>query len=289
MREVVEFIPVCPEVAIGLGVPRQPIRMVKEGESLRLVQETTKKDLTEVMHHFAQTFLASLRVHGFILKAKSPSCGLKDVPIHSPHGHTLSRGNGLFASQVIAHFPHIAIESEKRLENSAIYEHFLTKVFTLAAFDKHQEEGSLQALVDFHSRYKFLLMAHHQVETKILGAIVANHEKKDPHRLFQEYEEHLHKALKRGMNRKLATNVLYHALGYFKEQLTPQEKRFFLHAVEQFRRGVIPFSALTTLLRSWIERFGEPYLASQAFFSPYPETLKREYEYDSLPTRDYWE
>jgi uncharacterized protein YbgA (DUF1722 family)/uncharacterized protein YbbK (DUF523 family) len=289
LKEEVEFIPVCPEVAIGLGVPRQPVRIVLRDGEKQLIQEATGKNLTEKMTTFATSFLSSLAVQGFILKAKSPSCGLKDVKIHTAQGTVLEHGNGLFAEAVLTHYPYLAIETERRLENMAIYEHFLQKIFTLSEFTEVKASGTMGKLVDFHTRYKLLLMAHHQSESQILGKIVANAQKNDFPSVIREYETHLYRALKRAMNRKLATNVLYHALGYFKENLHPREKQFFLHLLEQFRQGTIPLAVPLTLLRSWIERFEETYLSKQAFFAPYPEKLQPKVVEDILPTRNYWE
>ncbi|MGC8777098.1 MAG: YbgA family protein [Candidatus Caldatribacteriaceae bacterium] len=288
LKEEVVLIPVCPEVSIGLGVPRQPVHIVMTDGEKRLLQQVSNQDLTGKMLTFAENFLRKIDVQGFILKSRSPSCGVKDVKIHAPSGTVLIHGNGLFAERVLNHYSHLAIETEKRLENIAIYEHFLQKIFTLSEFAQVKASGDMGKLVDFHTRYKLLLMAHHQRETQLLGKIVANQGKNDFFSVFKEYEVHLHKVLKKAMNRKLTVNVLYHALGYFKEGLNAREKQLFLHLLEQFRQGTIPLAVLTNLLRSWIERFEEKYLVKQAFFTPYPEKLQPKIEEDVLPAREYW-
>lgn len=289
LQEEVECIPVCPELAIGLGVPRQPVRIVfVEGER-RLIQDKSGEDLTLRMSAFIESFFEGIDVQGFILKAKSPSCGVRDVKIYTPQGTVFARGNGFFAQEALTRHPHLPIETEKRLENIAIYEHFLQKIFTLYEFSQVKASQSMKRLVDFHTRYKLLLLAHHQQETQLLGKIVANSEKKDFVTVVREYEMHLHQALKRAMNRKLTVNVLYHALGYFKDKLTSREKQLFLRLLEQFRQGTVPLAALTSILRSWIERFEEEYLAKQALFTPYPEELQPKIEKDGLPPRNYWD
>ncbi|MGQ9622227.1 MAG: YbgA family protein [Candidatus Caldatribacteriaceae bacterium] len=289
LRDYVDVIPVCPEVAIGLGVPRPPIRIVLVGGKKHLLQESTGIDLTERMEKFALDFLLSLHdVSGFILKAKSPSCGFRDVNLHAPNGRVLTKGHGFFVEAVLKRYPHLAVETERRLENLAIREHFLQKIFATADFLGVRRSRSLGQLVDFHSRYKLFLMAHNQSETQRLGAIVAEARKRGKDTAFREYEEHFFRVLQRSMNRKLVVNVLQHVLGYFKDRLSPQEKSFFLKLLEDFRQGAVSFFAPVTLVRSWIVRFEEPYLARQVFFAPYPEELRPKVTQDLVPLRDFF-
>ncbi len=283
----VEFIPVCPEVAIGLGVPRKPIRIVLQGGKKHLLQEDTGKDLTREMEEFSETFLTRQNVHGFILKAKSPSCGLRDVKIHAPSGKVLALGNGMFAEAVLRAYPYLATESEKRLENLAIREHFLEKVFALADLEEVEDGKFPGKLVDFHTRYKLFLLAHHEKETRLLGTIVA-HVAENVDKAFAEYRTHFLQAIRRAMNRRLVVNVLYHILGYFKDKITLQEKTFFLHLVEEFRKGAIPLLVPLNLAESWVLRFEEPYLLRQVFFRPYPEALRPKVLQDLIPERDFW-
>ncbi|MEN3203659.1 MAG: DUF523 and DUF1722 domain-containing protein [Atribacterota bacterium] len=287
LKPYVDFIPVCPEVEIGLGIPRKPIRIVlKEGER-HLLQEETEKDCTEAMRRFSESFLTLQGIHGFILKAKSPSCGLRDVKIHAPSGKVLSLGNGMFAEAALKKYPHVAIESEKRLENLAIREHFLQKIFALADLEEVLQKQSPKALVDFHTRYKFFLSAHHQKEAQVLGKIVAR-AGEDTNKVFEEYRVHFLQALRRAMNRRLVVNVFFHVLGYFKDKITPKEKAFFLRLLEDFRKGQVTFPVMAKLVESWIIRFEEPYLAHQVFFRPYPEALQPKELEDFLPERDFW-
>lgn len=283
----VEFIPVCPEVAIGLGVPRKPIRIVLQGGKKHLLQEDTGKDLTREMEEFSATFLTLQNVHGFILKAKSPSCGLRDVKVHAPSGKVLALGNGMFAEAVLRTYPYLAIESEKRLENLAIREHFLENIFALADLEDVENTKSPGKLVDFHTRYKLFLLAHHQRETKLLGTIVA-HVAENVDEAFAEYRTHFLQAIRRAMNRRLVVNVLHHILGYFKDKITSQEKTFFLHLVEEFRKGAIPLLVPLNLAESWVLRFEEPYLLRQVLFRPYPEALRPKVLQDLIPERDFW-
>ncbi|MFX1538230.1 MAG: DUF523 and DUF1722 domain-containing protein, partial [Promethearchaeota archaeon] len=181
LNDYVNFIPVCPEFEIGLGIPRFPVRLVDADGETRLIQPATNNDVTEKMHHFAENFLNPLQdVDGFILKYRSPSCGLKNVRLYVGAQKPGLRGtrSGLFAGHVIEKFSGLAIEDEGRLKSFKIREHFLTKLYTLARFRGVKQAQKIRALVEFHSTHKFLLMAYHQKMLNVLGNIVANHEKR---------------------------------------------------------------------------------------------------------------
>jgi uncharacterized protein YbgA (DUF1722 family)/uncharacterized protein YbbK (DUF523 family) len=272
----VEFIKVCPEVEIGLGVPRDPIRIVRAKEGLRLVQPSTGKDVTDDMVTFAKRFLDSLPpVDGFVLKSRSPSCGLKEVKIYAaadkPGG--VGKGSGFFGSAVEERYPFLPVEDEGRLTNFRIREHFLTRVFALARFRSMRESARMKDVVSFQASNKLLLMAYNQTELRALGRIVANPGKRPVEELLEEYEGHLLKALAKPARYTSDINVLMHALGYFSKKLNAEEKAFFLDTLEQYRDAKIPLSACLSVVRSWIARFGEPYLEMQSYFEPYPTEL----------------
>jgi uncharacterized protein YbgA (DUF1722 family)/uncharacterized protein YbbK (DUF523 family) len=272
----VEFLPVCPEVEIGLGVPRHPIRIVRKGEDLRLVQPDTGRDVTEDMTTFVSRYLDGVRdADGFVLKFRSPSCGMKDAKIFSGTEKTASstRGGGFFGGAVIERFPGLAIEDEGRLKNFRIREHFLTKLFTLAAFRVIEAGGEMRSLVEFHTENKLLLMSYSQKQLKTLGRLVANPEKKPVDEVIREYRVGLEVALDTAPKCGSCINVLMHAMGYFSKQLTSKEKAFFLDSLTDFRQQRIPLSVPVGILKSYIVRFGEPYLERQTFFEPYPEAM----------------
>ncbi len=274
LRGQVEFITVCPEVEIGLGVPRDPIRVVETGGTARLLQPSTGKEFTGEMESFADTFLSSLHdIDGFLLKGRSPSCGFKDVKIYAENGTVTGKGAGIFARKVAARFPDSAIEDEGRLLDFLIREHFLIRIFTFARFRAVRETGSLGELVRFQADNKLLLMAYNQTAMRQLGRISANREGRPPEAVIAAYGEVLPRAFARGATCPSNINVLMHALGYFSEWLSGEEKSFFLDALNRFRARKIPLTALTGIMQSWITRFHEPYLAGQTYFSPYPEEL----------------
>ena len=276
LKPHVSFIPVCAEMEIGLGVPRSPIRIVSiEGEP-RLIQPATGLDVTDKMISFSRSFLGSLSgIDGFILKFRSPSCGMKDIKVYSgPDKHSsVAKAPGFFGGAVVKSFPGLAVEDEGRLRNNNLREHFLTRIFTLAAYREVEREASMKRLIRFHTVNKLLLAAHSQKESKVLGNIVANREGQEISSLLKDYREHLEMALKRPPRYTSKANVLMHSLGYFSSELSSEEKAFFLQSIERYKQKKLAFSAPLSILQSWIARFDEKYLKSQTFFEPFPEDL----------------
>lgn len=276
LKPHIEPIPICPEVEIGLGIPRDPVRVVRVEGKLRLLQPETGEDFTDKMMSFAVGFLESVGdVDGFILKSRSPSCGLKEVKVHPSMdpGPSVGKTNGFFAQAVLDAFPSVAVEDEGRLRNFRIREHFLTRLFTYARFRDIGRSPTMKELVRFHSQHKLLLMAYSQKELRELGRVVANHERRPVREVYEKYGEGLYRALSRTPRYTSNVNVLMHALGYFSKRLSPGEKAFLLDSLEQYRLGKIPLSVPINIVGSWIVRFEEGYLSDQIFFQPYPLAL----------------
>ena len=276
LKAHVDFLPVCAEMEIGLGVPRDTIRIVSVDGEIRLMQPATGLDVTDRMREFSSRFLGSLpEVDGFILKFRSPSCGMKDIRVYSTAARSgaISKAPGFFGGAVARSFPDLAIEDEGRLRNYNIREHFLTRLYALASFHKVRREGDISDLIKFHEVNKFLLMAHSQKDTKILGNIVANHDGLEYAKQAAFYRENLAKALSRPPKTSLKANVFMHCLGYFKDKLSLQEKEHFLQSIERYKKKKVPSSALSVMLQSWMARYGEDYLKNQTFFQPFPEEL----------------
>ena len=272
----VEWVPVCPEVEIGLGIPRDPIRIVKVGGETRLVQPSTDRDLTDVMLDFGDRFLSELRgVDGFILKSRSPSCGIRDVKAFTSAAHSSPEGKtrGFFGGAVVDRFSGAAIEDEGRLRNYVVREHFLTKLFARARFRAVATSGSVQRLVDFHTQNKLLLMAYDQTRMRELGRLVGSHGRIPAPEVLAAYGTGLGLAMARAPRYTSNINVMMHIAGFFSEALNRAEKAFFRRQVERYRERRIPLSTLQGVLRSWVVRFNQPYLMTQSFFEPYPERL----------------
>jgi uncharacterized protein YbgA (DUF1722 family)/uncharacterized protein YbbK (DUF523 family) len=272
----VNYIPVCPEVSIGLGVPRFPIRLVSQEKDIRLVQPATNIDLTDKMHNFCNDFLSSLKdVDGFILKFRSPSCGLKDVRFYPKAEKSAALGKtfGLFGGKVLEMLPGLAVEDEGRLRSLKIREYFLTKLFTLASLREVRRKGKISDLANFHADNKFLLMSYNQKELRVLGNIAANRDDKELHQTLTEYENHLRESMAAPARRASNINVFMHIFGYFSRQLSSNEKQFFFETLQLYRDGRVPFTSALGLLKGWAIRFQDEYLTRQTFFEPFPVDL----------------
>jgi len=275
LKDYVEFITVCPEVEIGLGIPREAVRLVQEDDKIKLKRSMSGDDHTEAMHEFSKNFLDSLTdVNGFILKSRSPSCGLKQVKLYNKIGKVQaisSKSTGLFGQAVLDMFEGLAIEDEGRLTNLHIREHFLTKLFTLTKFQLL--EMNMKELVKFHTDNKYLFMAYDQTKMRSAGRIVANHDKLPIEKVFEKYKEILYKMFSKNSRITSNINVLMHIFGYFSKQLTSPEKAHFLDQLEIYRNKQIPLVVLTAILQSWVQRFEQEYLQGQTYFQPFPREL----------------
>ncbi len=276
MKELVDFVPVCPEIEAGLGVPRDPVRIVSENGGLILYQPATGSDVTAGMKNFCGAFLGSLGpVDGFLLKSGSPSCGPGGVKIYAGRDNASRtlRGQGFFADAVRQRFTGLPVEDEGRLRNFSIREHFLTSVFTLADFRNERRSASLRGLIAFHTRHKLLFMGYHQSKMREMGRIVAAGSERPVDSVFDEYEKALFAAFGKEPSFTSMINVLQHAMGGFKNVLSPEEKRFFLNSLDEYRDERIPLSAVLYILRAWSMKHGNDYLLGQSFMEPYPREL----------------
>ncbi|MBN1678527.1 MAG: DUF523 and DUF1722 domain-containing protein [Candidatus Thermoplasmatota archaeon] len=276
LRRFVEFTAVCPELEIGLGVPRNPVRVVDAKGSLRLVQQGTERDVTEDMMRYADGLLSGLQpVDGFILKSRSPSCGIKDTRIYPGMEKVaaMRTSAGIFGAEVLRRFPSLAIEDEGRLINDRIRDHFLKRVFAFARFRELEPTARIRDLVQFQSENKLLLLAYSQKELRAMGHIAANKEGRPIEEVRDEYAKHLHKAMSRMPKDAANVNVLMHMLGFVSDGLSGDEKAFFLDTVQKYRLERLPLSVPLSLIRSWAIRFDQKYLLPQSFLEPYPDEL----------------
>ena len=292
LKPHVNFVPVCPEVEIGLGVPREPVRIVLVNGKKRLLQPATGLDFTEKMETFSKSFLGSLdAVDGFILKSGSPSSGFKNVKLYPSIEKVASIGRspGFFGEAVLQKFPDLAIEDERRLLNPRIREHFLTKLFTLASFRSVRKSGKVRDIVKFQSDNKYLFTAYNQKELRILGKLAANQEHKTFNETIKTYETHLYNALARTPSVGANINVMLKIMGYFSHQLSKDEKSFYLSSVEKYKAGRLPLSACLSILKAWIVRFKQEYLSNQTVLEPYPEQLvELETIFSEVDGKNYW-
>lgn len=272
----VDVVPVCPEVEIGLGTPRDTIRLVDRGGATRLVQPSTDRDLTERMDNFAADFLNRLGpVDGFVLKSGSPSCGTASIKVYgrAARSPAVRTESGMFARQVLERFDHLAVETEGRLRDFDLRHHFLTRLWSLADLRRLGEGPTMAGLVAFQRRYKYLLMLYDEQSMRSLGRLVANQEGLDPDDLYCRYAELFRRAIHRDPNRQAHFNVMEHIYGHFRGRLSDSERHEFLSIVAQVRDHHLPLTAPLSIIRSWCARFDEHYIADQIYLQPYPHEL----------------
>jgi uncharacterized protein YbgA (DUF1722 family)/uncharacterized protein YbbK (DUF523 family) len=271
------FVPVCPETECGLEIPREAMRLVGAVDSPRLVTNKTGIDYTERMQTWAAKRLDALdrdNLCGFIFKKDSPSSGLHRVRVYSGKGPPARTGRGLFAAAFTRRFPRIPVEEEGRLHDPGLRENFIERVFALKrwreALERKQSVGSLVA---FHTREKLLLMAHSQKHYRQMGRLVATGKSLAVARLYDDYETLLMEALHLKATVVKQTNVLMHILGYFKKQLSGDEKQEILGVIDNYHSGHLPLIVPVTLLNHFVRKYRQPYLSDQTYLQPHPLEL----------------
>ena len=273
----VEWVPVCPEVELGLGIPRPTIRLVGEASAPRLVVEKTGEDLTARMHRFARARTAdldALGLDGYVLKRASPSCGLHRVRVWNERGEPGSDGRGLFAQELVDRFPLLPVEEEGRLADAAIRENFIERVFATARWAAFlADRPRARDLVAFHSAQKFSILAHSPRHYAALGRLVATAGNPLTRATLQEYGRRLMEALAVRATRRRHVNVLQHLAGFFKKQLSPDERAEIAEVVEEFRQALVPLIVPITLIRHHVRRLAIGYLRDQVYLSPHPKEL----------------
>ncbi len=273
----VELTPVCPEAECGLGVPREPMRLVGDPERPRLVTTRTKVDHTARMRRWAATRCRELEKQdlcGFIFKSRSPSCGVQQVRIHTGAGTPSRRGTGLFASAFMDRFPMLPAEDDGRLHDVRLRENFIERIFVFRRWRDAVAAARRGALVAFHTRHKLLLMSHSEKHTRALGKLVARI--KDVPRA--EFRDRYLAAMTEAM-RLLATpakhaNVLQHVMGYVRRQVSADEKQELLGVIRAYRAGHVPLIVPITLLNHYVQKYEQPYLSEQWYLAPHPLELQ---------------
>jgi uncharacterized protein YbgA (DUF1722 family)/uncharacterized protein YbbK (DUF523 family) len=273
----VRYIPLCPEVEIGLGVPRETIRLEGKPKDVRLVATKSGRDLTGTMREYAVRKveeLARLDLSGFVLKKDSPSCGMERVRVYDRNGVPSKAGRGLFAEVLMARFPLLPVEEEGRLEDPRLRENFIERVFAYRRVRKLLGgPWKMGDLVRFHTAEKLLLLAHEPAAYTKLGRLVATAKGRDRAGVAAEYEETFLSALKTIATARRHTNVLQHMAGYFKKVLPPEQKAELAGVIEDFLKGLVPLVVPLTLIRHHVRVHGVSYLAGQTYLEPHPKEL----------------
>jgi uncharacterized protein YbgA (DUF1722 family)/uncharacterized protein YbbK (DUF523 family) len=269
IKPFVDFVTICPEVDMGLSIPRESIRLVMQ-KDLRLLGYMSGDDFTPRMQSFLED-LEIFDVDGAILKSRSPSCGINGVKVYKDIGKVPClefKEQGFFGKYISDNYPYIPLEDEGRLRNFNIREHFLTRLYITMAF---RDVADIQTLIQFQSDYKYLLMAYHQSHQKKMGNIIANNSNFDETR--EEYRRLLNMALSSQMKPGRNINMMMHIFGYFSKYLNNDEKGYFLDQLELYRNRKLPMSSLMNVLYVWVLRFDINYLKRQKIFRPYPKEI----------------
>lgn len=271
-----DFRPLCPELAIGMGVPRPTIRLAKQGEEIRLVgSKDPELDVTDDMNQFSRQATSNMDdLSGYILKKDSPSCGMERVRIYNEKGIPEKNGSGLFAARLMEAYPSMPIEEEGRLMDPVLRENFLERVFIYYRWQKLTAEGlSVKGLMEFHACHKFNLLAHNESIYRELGPLVAQANSENLETIAEQYLDMLMRGLKKPATRKRHTNVLMHVMGFIKNEITSDDKQELLDILDKYRHGQVPLIVPITLLRHHLRRAPHPYIERQFYMSPYPEEL----------------
>lgn len=275
----VAFRPVCPEMAIGLPTPRPALHLTKtaSGETGMRFCHAPHDDVTQKMADFTADYLPKIGdLAGFIVCAKSPSCGMERVRLYNENGDRGAKeGVGLFTAALLETYPWLPVEEDGRLHDPALRESFIERVFALQALNTLRANGlTRRALLDYHSRYKLQLLAHDQPGYREIGPFVARmHEWENLEDFFVAYRDKLMAILKQPASRKNHTNVLMHIQGYFREQLNARQRAELSEVIHNYRNGLLPLLAPITLLKHYLAEYPEDYLQTQKYFSPYPDAL----------------
>lgn len=266
LAQWVNFRPVCPEMAIGLPTPRPALRLIMttSGETQMRFSHAPHEDVTQKMADFTADFLPKIGdLAGFIVCAKSPSCGMERVRLYDENGNRgRKEGVGLFTAALLETWPWLPVEEDGRLHDPVLRENFVERVFALHELNTLRKNGlTRRALLDFHSRYKLQLLAHHQAGYREIGPFVASlHEWEDLDAFFVAYREKLMTILKKPASRKNHTNVLMHIQGYFRNQLNTRQRGELRDVILHYRNGQLPILAPITLLKHYLAEIGRAHV-----------------------------
>jgi len=272
-----EFRSFCPEGEI-YPTPREAIRQVRINGELIIRTTNTKQDVTKDIVGVSKRLVDSIsedELCGYILKSKSPTCGMARVKIYPDgEGQSENVGVGVFAKELLEKFPLLPIEEEGRLTDPWLKENFLMQVFAYKdVFEFMKTKPSIGQLVDFHTSYKYLIYSKSQKSYKVLGQIVANHEKKDIEEVLSLYKQKFLEAIALKGKTSSTYNVLMHIFGYFKKYITKEEKHEILDALDEFKQHIIPLVAVIKIIKIYVKRFNIEYLDKQKFLTPYPKEM----------------
>ena len=275
----VEWVPVCPEFEIGLGVPRESLRLVAEGNRIHLTAPRSGLDHTDRMYKWTREHagrLADQGLCGYVLKRSSPSCGLERVKVYVGSGMPSREGRGLFAAGLADQFPNLPMEEEGRLNDPRLRENFVSRVLCYKRWLDLGESGLTRSrIMQFHARHKYLLMSRHQGGARSLGNFIGQAERSvSTRRLGEEYFNAFCKVMRHTPTRRNHTNVLQHLAGHFSQRLDSGDRAELSAVINSYRQDGLPLIVPVTLIRHYVRKFSVEYLSDQVYLDPGPCELK---------------
>ena len=273
----VEWVPICPEVELGMGTPREPVRLERRGEGVRMLATRSGRDWTRPMNTWSARRareLTRLDLCGYVLKKDSPSCGMQRIEVHSENGAPRREGRGLFAQCLRARHPALPVEEEDRLQDPQLRENFIERIFAYRRLRSLlARRFNLARLVAFHTAHELQLRAHSPQASRSLGGLVATAAGAKSSTLLARYEREFMAALAQRATRRRQVNVLQHCAGYFREDLDGETRAELTGLIQDYRAGLVPLLVPVTLIRHCVQRLGVAYLAGQVYLEPHPKEL----------------
>ncbi len=280
LSEYVEYIPVCPEVAMGLGTPREALRIIEIGENKRLISSKSSEDKTLLINNFSCKYIQNIHsLDGCIFKAKSPTCGVRDAKLYNSEvkGASSNKGAGMFSEKVIDAFNGIPIEDDCRLKDFNIRNLFLTKLFIFYEFNNICQNSDIKLLIHFHKKNKYLFSMYNKNKTRVLDKIISSIEDSDiknrEYHIFNEYTKITNQIFNKNARIGSKENTLIELLQIFSDKINKDEYNFIIEKVNEFKNNQVPFSNPLSLLEELVIRFDIKELATQSIFHPYPSKL----------------
>jgi uncharacterized protein YbgA (DUF1722 family)/uncharacterized protein YbbK (DUF523 family) len=272
-----EWVPVCPEVELGMGTPRETVQLVREGTRIRMRGTRSRQDWTDAMEAWAAKrarTLTRLELCGYVLKKDSPSCGMERVKVRDEKGMARRDGSGLFAEALLRALPALPVEEEGRLNDPVLRDNWIERVFAYRRL-RSLLGGSFGTgqLVAFHTAHKLQLLAHSPEAYRSLGRLVAGAKRMQRAELRRRYESEFMQALSVCATPRRHVNVLQHCLGYFKDRLDKKARAALAVQVADYREGLVPLVVPITMIRHYVDQLGVEYLAGQVYLEPHPKEL----------------
>jgi uncharacterized protein YbgA (DUF1722 family)/uncharacterized protein YbbK (DUF523 family) len=273
----VEWVPICPEVELGMGTPREPVRLVRQGDEIAMLGTKSGRDWTVPMRRWSEKRarqLSGLDLCGYVLKKDSPSCGMERVKVRSEKGMPKKEGQGLFAEALLRHHPLLPVEEEGRLHDAMLRENFVERIFAYRRLRSFFEGSwSVGGLVAFHTAHKLQLMAHSPQAYRSLGRLVASAKGTPRGELRARYQSEFMGALSQRATRRRHVNVLQHCIGHFRKRLEADARAELVGLIEDYRLELVPLVVPITMIGHYVRRLQIEYLAGQVYLEPHPKEL----------------